>query len=399
MKEYNTAQIAADKKYIRLCLELAKKGIGKVNPNPMVGCVIVKNNKIVGQGYHRYFGGPHAEIETLNKVSGQTKGTTMYINLEPCVHWGKTPPCVPEIVKAGVKKVVIAMKDPNPLVKGKGIQQLKVKSVRCKVGILEKEAKELNRFYIKFITKKMPYVILKSAMTLDGKIATATGESKWITSSPARDYLHRLRSQVDAILVGKNTVIKDNPSLTTYGKGLNPLRVVIDPDLSIPVNSKIFDSLAPTVVVTKNNVSTTKIGILEKKKIKILFLPRTFAQDDSANSKNGQVFPASSCAKVRGLPTKNGKIDFEQIMRELAKMNIASVLIEGGGETNAYALEDDIVDEVIFFIAPKIIGGKDALTPVEGEGIQSLSQALKIKDWKIEKIDTDLLIRGKVASD
>lgn len=387
-----------DKKYMLACLKLAKKRAGKVSPNPMVGAVIVKDGKIVGQGYHRYFGGAHAEIETLKNAGIKAKDATMYVNLEPCVHWGKTPPCIPEIIKAGIKKVVTAMKDPNPLVDGKGIEWLKVKGVKCRVGILEKEAKELNRFYIKFITKKMPYVILKTAMTLDGKIATSTGESKWITSKETRNYVHHLRSQVDAILVGKNTVIKDNPSLTTHGKGHNPLRVVIDPDLSIPVNSKIFDSLAPTLVVTKNNASTAKIRILEKKKIKILSLPCTFVQDDSANSKNGQVLPASSYAKVRGLPTKNGKIDFKQIMRELAKMNIASVLIEGGGETNAYALKDGVVDEVLFFIAPKIIGGKNALTPVEDEGIQSLSQALKIKDWEIEKTCEDILVKGKILS-
>ncbi len=380
MKKYDAAPIAADKKYIQLCLGLAGKGKGKVSPNPLVGCVIVKNNQILGQGYHHRFGAAHAEIEALNEVGGKARGATMYINLEPCNHWGKTPPCVPEIVKAGIKKVVVAMKDPNPLVNGKGLRQLRMQGVKCEPGILEKEAKELNRFYIKFITKKIPYVILKSAMTLDGKIATVTGESKWITSSPARNYVHRLRSQVDALLVGKNTVIKDNPSLTAHREGTNPLRVVVDPDLSIPLNSKIFNSSAPTLVVTEKNVTLRKIRILEKKEIRFLFLTRTANRDSSANN-------------------KNGKIDFKQIMRELARMNVASVLIEGGGETNAYALKDSVIDEMQFFIAPKIIGGKNAKTPVEGEGIPALTQALRIKDWKIERIGADLLIRGKITSD
>ncbi len=379
MKKYDAVPIVADKKYMQLCLGLAGKGKGKVSPNPLVGCVIVKNNQILGQGYHHRFGAAHAEIEALNEVGGKARGATMYVNLEPCNHWGKTPPCVPQIVKAGIKKLFVAMKDPNPLVNGKGLRQLGMQGVRYELGILEKEAKQLNRFYIKFITKKIPYVILKSAMTLDGKIATVTGESKWITSSPARNYVHRLRSQVDAILVGKNTVIKDNPSLTAHREGPNPLRVVVDPDLSIPLNSKIFNSFAPTLVVTEKNAALRKIRILQKKEIRFLFLTRTATRDSSANN-------------------ENGKIDFKQIMRELARMNIASVLIEGGGETNAYALEDSVIDEMQFFIAPKIIGGRNAKTPVEGEGIPALAQALRIKDWKIERIGKDILVKGRIFS-
>jgi len=367
MKEYNTAQIARDKKYMQICLELAKKGIGKVSPNPMVGCVIVKNNKIVGQGYHRYFGGAHAEIEALRRAKNKSKNATMYINLEPCVHWGKTPPCVPEIIKAGIKKVVIATKDPNPLVNGKGIRQLKVAGVKCKVETLEEEAKELNRAYIKFITKKMPYVILKSAMTLDGKIATSTGESKWITSKEARDYVHRLRSSIDAILVGVNTVLKDNPSLSIHGKGKNPKRIIIDPQLHIPLNAKIFNSTVETILITTKNIER-KTNFYKKKKIRIL-----------------------------SLPSKNGKIDFQQIMSKLAKMNIASVLIEGGGETNAYALEAGVVDEVMFFIAPKIIGGKNASTPVEGKGIVNINRAVKIKELKVHRYGRDILLCGHLG--
>jgi len=365
---------------MQICLELAKKGVGKVNPNPMVGCVIVKNDKIVGQGYHRYFGDAHAEIEALKRAEGEAKDATMYINLEPCCHWGKTPPCVPEIIRVGIKKVVIAMKDPNPLVNGKGIRQLKIsakggfasgeKNVKLKIGVLEKEAKELNRAYIKFITKKMSYAILKSAMSLDGKIATSTGDSKWITSLQARDYARRLRKQVDAVLVGINTVTKDNPLLTTHNQSRNPLRVVVDPNLQIPLWSRILNKEAETLIFTTGNQKnkSSKMQILEKRGIKIL-----------------------------SLPAKNGRINFKQIMQGLAKMNIASVLIEGGGETNAYALEDKVVDEVILFIAPKIIGGKDALTPVEGEGIKTLSQALRIKNLSIEKIGSDFLLKGKIS--
>lgn len=360
-----------DRKYMQLCLELAKRGRGKVSPNPMVGAVIVKDEKIVGKGYHHYFGDAHAEIEALKRAKGKAKDATMYINLESCCHWGRTPPCVPEIVKAGIKKVVIAMKDPNSLVNGKGVRQLKVKGVRCKVGVLEKEAKELNRTYIKFITKKMPYVILKSAMSLDGKIATPTGESKWITSLQAREYVNCLRAEVGAVLVGINTVIKDNPLLTTRNQGCNPLRVVVDPDLQIPLQNQVINKEAETLIFTTTDQKnkSSKMQILKKRGIKIL-----------------------------SLPAKNGRINFKQIMQELAKMNIASVLIEGGGETNALALEDNVVDEVIFFIAPKIIGGRKAKTPVEGDGIKTLKQALKIIDLQIEKIGPDLLLKGKILS-
>jgi len=363
-----------DKKYIQLCLELAKKGVGKVSPNPLVGCVIVKNNRIVGQGYHEYFGGPHAEIEALRNAGPKTKGATLYINLEPCCHWGKTPPCTDAIIDAGIKQVVVSMKDPNPLVNGKGIKQLKVKGVKCKVGILEEEAKELNRAYIKFVTKKMPYVILKTAMSLDGKIATRRGESKWITSTEAREYVHSLRSQVDAVLVGINTVLKDNPTLTTHSKGHNPLRIILDPYLSIPRNAEVLDDQAETLLVISETITQSEQN---RKKIKIL---------------------ENSGIKILASPEEDGKFDFREIMRQLADMNITSVLIEGGGGTNAYALEAGIVDEIMFFIAPKIIGGKNAPTPVEGEGIKTLSEALRIKDLSIEKIGEDFLLKGKILS-
>jgi len=362
--------VNTDKRYMELCLKLAKKGVEKASPNPMVGAVIVKDGKIVRKGYHRYFGGAHAEIKALKRAKGKANDAIMYINLEPCCHWGKTPPCVPEIIRAGIKKVVIAMKDPNPLVNGKGVKQLKVKGVRCKVGVLEKEAKELNRAYIKFITQKMPYVILKTAMSLDGKIATSTGESKWITSPVAREYVHRLRAEVDVVLVGINTIIKDNPLLTTHNQGCNPLRVVIDPDLQIPLGSRVLNKKAKTLIFTTGNQknNSSKMQILKKGGIKIL-----------------------------SLAAKNGRINFKQIMQELAKMNISSVLIEGGGKTNTYALEDKVVDEVMFFIAPKIIGGRDALTPVEGKGIKILSQVLRIKNLSIEKIGSDFLLKGKIS--
>src|SRR3989339_670122 len=203
-----------DIKYMQLALKLAKKGVGKVSPNPQVGCVIVRNNKIIATGYHKHFGGSHAEIDALNNCKNP-EGATMYVNLEPCCHYNKkTPPCVPEIIKLGIKKVVVAMKDPNPLVSGKGIKQLRVNNVKVEIGILEEEAEKLNETYIKYITKKIPFVILKLAFSIDGKTKTFTGDSKWISSESSRKIVHKLRSITDAILVGSNTVLVDNPSLT-----------------------------------------------------------------------------------------------------------------------------------------------------------------------------------------
>ncbi|MEW6042255.1 MAG: bifunctional diaminohydroxyphosphoribosylaminopyrimidine deaminase/5-amino-6-(5-phosphoribosylamino)uracil reductase RibD, partial [Elusimicrobiota bacterium] len=247
-----------DEKYLRIALELAKKGAGFVSPNPMVGCVIVKNDKIIGRGYHCCFGEPHAEINAIRSVRSPLllKGSTMYVNLEPCSHTNKkTPPCVPEIIKAGIKKVTLSMKDPNPQVNGRGISQLKSAGIRCQAGLLEKEARELNMSYIKWITKNTPYVISKWAMSIDGKIATKTGDSRWISSDEARKYTHKLRGEVDAVMVGIGTVLKDNPTLTSriddrQGRGCmghQPLRVLLDPDLKVPLNANIINKDAGTI--------------------------------------------------------------------------------------------------------------------------------------------------------
>ena len=358
------------RKYMELVIELARKGLGKVSPNPMVGCVIVKNGVIIGKGYHCYFGGPHAEAESLKSAGERANQATMYVNLEPCCHTDKkTPPCVPKIINAGIKEVIVAMKDPNPEVSGKGIKTLRHYGIKCKVGLLQKNAEELNRAYIKWITKKMPFVILKSAVSLDGKISTRTGDSKWITSRQSREVVYRLRSQVDSVLVGANTIIKDNPSLTAHRMGRNPVRIVIDPKLKIPLSAKIFNTnLSQTILITKEqNKQSAYLKRLESRGVRLLkFL------------------------------TKNGRINFKQIMYELAKDNIASVLVEGGGETNALALEDGVVDEVMFFIAPKIIGGRAAKTPVEGEGIDRISQAINFKFTEIERLGSDVLVHGKL---
>jgi len=359
-----------DEKYMKLCLELAKKGHDKVKPNPKVGCVIVKNNRILGKGYHKYFGGPHAEIYAIKEAGKKCKNAIMYVNLEPCCHENKkTPPCVPKIISSGIKKVIIGMRDPNPEVDGKGIKEIIDNGIECKTGILENESMELNKYYIKWITKKLPYVIIKSAMSIDGKIATYTGDSKWITSDKSINYVHKLRTEVDAVLIGINTIIKDNPVLTSHNKGKNPIRILIDTKLDVPMNANILNNQSETIIITateeKNN---RKLDFLSKKNIDIIFLNKS----------------------------KYGIIDFKEIMTKLFKKSIYSVLIEGGGITNAYALNSGIVDEIFIFIAPKIIGGKDAPTPVEGPGIKKLSEAIHLNKITVKSFGDDILINGKI---
>ncbi len=330
-----------DKYWMEQVLELAKKGLGGASPNPLVGCLIVKNKKIVGEGSHARFGCPHAEINALQQAGARAQGATLYVNLEPCCHFGKTPPCTDSIIKSGIKKVVYAMYDPNPIVSGKGLRALKKAGIELRGGVCEEEAKDLNRSFIKYIVNKKPYVILKTALSLDGKICTRSGDSKWISSKASRKLVHQLRSQVDGILVGAETVRRDNPSLTSHGEGRNPVRIVISSSGNLPKKSKIFDDSAPTWVF-------------------------------------------------------NGKIKFSNLLKQCAKKGVSKLLIEGGGTTAALALESKEVDEIYFFIAPILIGGKDALTPFEGKGFEKISQALHLENICVERIDQDILINGRI---
>ena len=364
-----------EEKYIKRCLDLAKKALGYTSPNPLVGAVLVYKDKIIGEGYHTTFGGPHAEVEAINDAirkgnENLIKKSTLYVNLEPCCHWGKTPPCVDKILQFGIKKVVCSMFDPNPKVKGKGIKKLRLNGVECEVGILEKEAKELNKFYIKWITKKLPYITIKSAITLDGKIATKTGDSKWISSELSRKYVHQLRSIYDAVLVGVNTVLKDNPELTTHDFGRNPLRVVVGDISKLAKNGfekyKIFSDNSKTVIFTKKNRFT---NLINKK------------------FRNVEIFEF-----------RKKFISFEKIFSILANLNISSVLVEGGGETIWYLLKEKLIDDFILFVSPKIFGGKDAKTFVEGEGVKFVKDAFKVKIENVEFISEDLVLKAKILN-
>ncbi|MFH1779479.1 MAG: bifunctional diaminohydroxyphosphoribosylaminopyrimidine deaminase/5-amino-6-(5-phosphoribosylamino)uracil reductase RibD [Candidatus Omnitrophota bacterium] len=362
-----------DKKYMNLALELAKRGKGLTSPNPCVGAVVVKDGKIVGKGYHRKAGGLHAEIYALKRAGAKARGATLYVSLEPCRHYGKTLPCVDAIIASMIKRVVAAMKDPNPLNNGRGIAVLKRKGIEVEVGILEDEARRLNEAFIKYITKKIPFVTVKVAQSLDGKIATHTGNSKWITSEKAREFTHGLRSETDAILVGVETILKDDPLLTARLKvkriNKQPAKIILDSKLRTPTSAKIFSRGSPGKVI----IATTKLA--PKDKIEIL------------KKKDAEILIVGS---------KNGKVNIKTLLRLLGEKGITHILVEGGGEVIASAFEAKVVDRTLFFVAPKIIGGREAPTSVEGIGVNKVSKAIKLKDIRFERMGDDFLVEGYV---
>lgn len=352
-----------DVQFMRKVFELAKRGGYRVSPNPLVGAILVKNKRIIVKGWHKCFGGDHAEINLLKNARKNhinVNRSTMYINLEPCVHYGKTPPCVPKIIEAGVKRVVVAIKDPNPLVCGRGIAALKSAGIKVDVGCLQKEAECLNKKFIKWIATGMPFIAIKVAMSLDGKIATRTGDSKWITSFTAREYVKRLRDNYDAILVGANTVLADNPSLA--GLKHEPKRIILDSSLRIPLKSKVFRD-KNVFVATTRKAPKSKIKILQKHGIDLKIF-------------NGE------------------KIPLNPLLRFLASKNISSVLVEGGAEIFGSAIDEKLVDKFYWFIAPKIIGGKNAKTAVAGQGAAKLLQAINLANCNYGQVGEDLFVEA-----
>jgi diaminohydroxyphosphoribosylaminopyrimidine deaminase/5-amino-6-(5-phosphoribosylamino)uracil reductase len=356
-----------DLKYMRLALSLARKGKGKVSPNPMVGCVVVNEGKIVGRGYHEYFGGPHAEINALSMAGEKAVGSTLYTTLEPCNHFGKTPPCTDAIIRAGVKRVVAAALDPDEKMRGRGLKTLTQNAIEVSQGILKRESTGLNSEYLKSRKDGITEVIVKAAMSVDGKIATRTGDSKWITSVHARKTVHKMRSNVDAIVVGRETVLRDNPGLTSHGLGRNPVRVVLDSNLTIPLGSRVFDQTAPTIVFFSKAPSQNRLDALRRKKI----------------------------MAVR-MPSRGGIIDFKEVMGKLKEFSLRKVLVEGGGETIASAISSGMATDLVLFIAPKIIGGKNAKTPVEGLGVAAVRNALHLRRPRVTKIGQDFLLTAQL---
>lgn len=361
-------------KFMKLALRLALKGRGTTSPNPMVGAVVVRDGTIVGRGYHRRAGEPHAEIIALRKAHHRAQGAILYVTLEPCTHIGRTPPCTDQIIRSGIREIVIGTKDPNPINNGRGIKILRSKGIKVKIGILEEESKKLNEVFAKFITTKLPFVTVKIAQSLDGKIATRRGISKWITNDSARRHVHSLRSHVDAIMVGVETIIKDDPLLTArlsqtrYKK--QPIKIVVDSTLRTPLHSKIFSTASLSKVI----IATTK------------YAPKS--RVEAFRHKNAQVLV---------MRDKDGRVSLKPLMRRLAEMEIANVLIEGGGEIIASALKEKLVDKVLFFIAPKIIGGREAITSVEGDGVEAVNRAIGLKEVKIRKFGSDILVKGYIS--
>ncbi|HOE65900.1 MAG TPA: bifunctional diaminohydroxyphosphoribosylaminopyrimidine deaminase/5-amino-6-(5-phosphoribosylamino)uracil reductase RibD [Candidatus Hydrogenedentes bacterium] len=354
-----------DVEYMRRALALAEKGRGRTSPNPMVGALLVRDGRIIGEGWHERAGDPHAEVNAVNAAGGDVAGATLYVTLEPCSHVGRTPPCVDFLLDRQLARVVVAMHDPNPKVCGEGIFRLRAAGVDVEVGVLEDEARCLNEYFIKYITTKMPFVIAKCGMSLDGKIATRTGDSRWVTGEESRRMVHRLRNEVDAILVGSRTVMLDDPSLTTRlerGKVKDPVRVILDADSYLDADRRVFhlEDNVPTLVVVPDD--------------------RRF----------------EGPAEVVRAPSRKGGVDLRHLMRELAAREITSVLIEGGGTTHASAFEEGIVDKVMFFIAPKIIGGRDAVTAVEGEGIERMAEALPLERMTARPVGEDILVEAYV---
>jgi diaminohydroxyphosphoribosylaminopyrimidine deaminase/5-amino-6-(5-phosphoribosylamino)uracil reductase len=357
-------------KYMKIALAQAKRALGRVSPNPLVGAVIVKRGEIVGVGYHHQAGSPHAEINALNKAGQKARNADLYVTLEPCSHYGRTAPCVETIVNRRIKKVVIGMIDPNPLVAGKGIAKLKAAGIVTTSGVLEDECRKLNEVYVHYITKRIPFVILKVASSLDGKIATKTGDSRGITAHQSLRKVHALRDQVDAILVGSGTVKVDDPLLTTRlgGKrGKDPIRVIVDSALSISPRAKVFNpsSLSGVIVATTHRAPKRKKEEIEEA--------------------GGTIITVAS---------KDGRVSLRSLMRTLGKREITSVLIEGGTNISTSAFNEGIVDKIIFFYAPKILGGSRAYGITAGKGVDMISRARKVHDLTVKKCGDDVLVEG-----
>jgi diaminohydroxyphosphoribosylaminopyrimidine deaminase/5-amino-6-(5-phosphoribosylamino)uracil reductase len=355
----------ADKRYMRMALGLARKGAGRTSPNPMVGALLVRGRRIVATGFHQRAGGAHAEIVALKRAGARAKGATLYINLEPCNHFGRTPPCADAVIRAGVKRVVVGLADPNPLVSGSGIRKLRRTGIQVEVGLLREECLRLNEAFCKYITRRLPFVILKLAASLDGKIATSTGDSRWITGEPARRYVHSLRNQVDAVLVGAGTVIADDPQLTCrISSGRNPLRVIVDGRFRIPTTARLLREPGKTIVVTGPRALLRKVRAIERRG-----------------------------AEVWRFPLSDGAVPFAPLLRELGKREIVSVMIEGGATTAGRALAEKVVDKVCFFYAPKIIGG-DGMAMIAPFGVRKMSHSRRINRIEVARVGKDFLVTG-----
>ncbi|MFH0788297.1 MAG: bifunctional diaminohydroxyphosphoribosylaminopyrimidine deaminase/5-amino-6-(5-phosphoribosylamino)uracil reductase RibD [Pseudomonadota bacterium] len=363
-----TVESKPDIQYMKQALRLARKALGRTSPNPMVGAVVVRKGVVVGQGFHQKAGSPHAERLALDQAGGKARGATLYLNLEPCNHFGRTPPCTQLIVEKGVKKVVFGMTDPNPTVQGDGAEWLRSQGIKVVSGVLEQDCRRLNEFFIKWVTTGLPFVLLKAAVSLDGRIATRTGDSKWISNERSRRLVHQLRNQVDGLLVGIGTVLKDDPLLTVRlpkGKIKDPLRIVIDPRLRIPGKAHILNDPGKTLIVTGPQVPINKKKALETKGVEIL-----------------------------SLPERKGHFSIRELLAVLGRRGITSLLVEGGAEVYGSFLMEGQVDKLILFMAPCLIGGQKAKGMIGGTGATTVSEALRFREIKVRLWAGDILVEA-----
>lgn len=351
-------------------LRLASQALGRTSPNPLVGAIIVKDGEIIGRGYHHKAGTPHAEVHALAEAGDKAAGATAYVSLEPCSHFGRTPPCSQALIRAGVKKVVVAMEDPNPLVSGTGINQLRAAGIEVELGDMEQEARSLNEVFIKYITTRLPFVVYKTAMSLDGKISTSAGESRWITGPDTRQWVHSLRNRYDGIMVGINTVLADDPELTCrLPGGRDPVRLVVDSKLRLPLGARIIKSsrTAPLLVATTTQAPSGKISSLEE-------------------------------AGARVLVYDEPQVPLKEFLLDLPKFEITGILLEGGSTVAWSMLEAGLVDKVHFCLAPKLIGGADAPGPLGGRGVAKLAEALDLRNLQPERCGDDIIITGYMGT-
>ncbi len=359
-----------DTYYMQMALDLARQGRGHTSPNPMVGAVVVKNDTVAGKGFHPAAGEPHAEVFALDNAGEASRGATLYVTLEPCNHFGRTPPCTRKILEAGIDRVVVAMDDPNPRVTGGGNDYLRSHGVSVTTGVCEAQARKLNESFVKYILTKRPFVTIKCASTLDGRLATRTGDAKWVTGPEARGFVHQLRHDSDGIMVGIGTVKMDDPRLTTRladGKGVDPIRIILDTHLNIPEDAKVLrtQSDSGTVVAVGDSVPEDKRNRLESRGIQVL-----------------------------RSPLKDGRIDLAQLMVRLGEMEITSILLEGGGRVIAAALAAGIADKICFFYAPKILGGDDGVPICSGTGPALMKEAIPVKDMAVHRFGEDVMVEG-----
>jgi len=361
---------AEDIRYMHKAMELADRGQGWVNPNPLVGALIVKDGRTIGEGWHERYGDLHAERNAFRHCTEDPAGATLYVTLEPCCHYGKTPPCTEAVIAHGIRRVVVGMTDPNPLVAGKGIEQLRQAGIEVVTGVGEAGVREQNRVFIKYITTGMPWVVMKTAMTLDGKIAAYTGDSKWVTGEAARHKVHEMRALYPAIMAGRGTVEADDPLLNCRMEGSvrQPVRIVVDSGARISLDSRLVKSARewPSVVAHTAQAEPAKLAALQKKGVVTL-----------------------ACEQLVG------RVDLTDLLKKLGKRGLDAVLLEGGGELNEAFLRAGFIDEVYAFIAPRFIGGRDAKTPVEGRGFARMCEAVELRQVTVERIGEDILVRGK----